>query len=225
MTSRADIEKFIIDNITRLTPGNSDNAQLYRELFSKMSDEAFDAYLDKLESGENTLSIISPNFSEAKITVENNLALAKELGHEFFERLWIKDGNDSPMYLSNDKYMVVMLPFGRQAQVLDKKIAVPEHNNSVDDLTGQPTGDSKGAKISFPELQILSAAGLEQSAIELIKLRGGDETAFRAMNSMIGRTGGASLEDILKLNTTVKANQALHVILVGMHIDTTLLKK
>lgn len=225
MADRQEIETFIIDNISKITPGSKENADLYRELFSKMSDESFNEYLDAIERGDTTLSVISPNFAEAKITVENNLKLAKELNHDFFERLWIKEGNDSPMYLSNEKYMIVMLPFCRQAQVLDKKIAVPEHNNSVDDLTGQPTGDSKGAKISFPELQILSAAGLENSAIEMMKLRGGDETAFRAMNAMISRTGGASLEDILKLNTTVKANQALHILLVGMHIDTTLLKK
>ena len=117
------------------------------------------------------------------------------------------------------------LPLKRQAQFLIEKIAIPEDNYSVNNLTGQPTGKSKGSTISNPELQILNALQLDKSAIEMIKMRGGDLIAFNAMNNQIYETGTSSIEAIDSLGTSVKAVQSLSTILTAMHLSNTLTKK
>ena len=219
--NRRAAESIILEYIEKLMPG-SPNTQIYRDRFSKMSDREFDEFISALESGETTLSIQAPNLSEHRLTIENNFKIAKELGHEFFERIWMDEGNDIPPYLTNHKYLVVDLPLRRQAQLLTKKISIPKNNTTIDNLTGQPTGESKGAKISYPELQLLAALGLDKCSTELIKYRGGDLKGFNAMNDMISKAGGVELDALDKLGTKVKSTQTLNTYLTAMHYSSTL---
>jgi hypothetical protein len=214
-------EAFILKYIEKLMPG-SDNTQLYQDLFASMDDEQFDQFIQALEKEETTLAVIAPNFGKVKLTVERNLALAQELGHNFFERLWIKPDDNSPAFLTPKEYLVMDLPLRRQAQVLVKKISIPEDNQSVDDLTGQPSGKSEAAKISYPETQVLAALNLDKTLNELLKYRGGDTQGFNAMNDSFARTGGASQEAIKHLAGGVKSTQTLHTILLAMHLSNTL---
>jgi hypothetical protein len=214
-------EAFVLKYIEKLMPG-SENTQLYRDLFASMDDEQFDQFIQALEKEETTLAVIAPNFGKVKLTVERNLALAQELGHNFFERLWIKPDDNSPAFLTPKEYLVMDLPLRRQAQVLVKKISIPEDNQSVDDLTGQPSGKSEAAKISYPETQVLAALNLDKTLNELLKYRGGDTQGFNAMNDSFSRTGGASQEAIKHLAGGVKSTQTLHTILLAMHLSNTL---
>jgi hypothetical protein len=219
--NRKAAEKVILEYIEKMMPG-SPNTQLYKELFATMSDKQFDDFMKGIEDGSIRLAIIAPNFGEQQLSTERNLKLAKELGHEFFERVWIDPGNDIPPYLSPIKYLVVDLPLRRQAQLLVKKISIPEDNKSVDDFTGQPTGKSKGSKISYPETQILAALNLDANLTELLKLRGGDIKGFDAMNAAISQTGGVSQEAIKHLGSRVKSTETLSIFLTCMHLKNTL---
>lgn len=220
MANRQAAESLILEYIEKMAPG-SPNTQLYKDRFARMNDKQFDAFMDRLEREEEILQLIAPNFSQTPISVENNLKLAKELGHEFFERIVIDNGNEVPPYLTPKSYMVVDLPLRRQAQLLVKKISIPEDTRSVDDMTGQPTGKSKGSKISYPEVQVMAAMEMDQTLIELLKYRGGDEKGFNAMNQSISRYGGVSLERISKLGTTVKSTQTLNTFLTCMHYQVS----
>lgn len=222
--NRAAAEKVILENIEALAPG-SNNANNYKEYFAGLSDAEFDKFINGLSDNTINLCIVDANMSESRLSVERNLALAKKLGHEFRERIWIDEGDGTPRYLTNPKYMIVDLPLRRQSQLQSKKESIPEHNRSIDQLSGQPTGDSKGSKISYPELQILAAAGLDQCSLELMKMRGGDVQAFQAMNKSIHDTGGASLEQLNKLGTSVVATEILHIYLTGMHLENTLMAR
>lgn len=221
MKNREETQKFIIDNIEALMPG-SDNKKIYEDLFSKMSDEEFDAFMKGIESGEKKLAIIAPNFGKQRLSVERNLALAKKLGHNFFERIWIEGTGDVPTYLTPIPYMVVDIPLRRQAQLLVKKISIPEDNKTVDNLSGQPTGASKGSKISYPELQVLAAMKLDSCTTEMLKYRGGDMGGFVAMNKMISRNGGVSLKSIEQYATGVESTRTLKSFLTSMHLENTL---
>lgn len=214
-------QDFIITYIQKILPGK-ENSELYNKLFSDMSDEDFSKFIDDLESGKTRLAIINPNFSKNKLEVSRNLAIAKELKHNFFQRVWIPEKKGVPSHLTPIKYLVIDLPLRRQAQLLDKKISIPEDNNSIDNLTGQPTGKSKGSKISFPELQILAALNLEKSITEMIKYRGGDEKGYNAMTTSIARTGSVSLNAIEPFSGEVKSTQALRTLLSGMHLKNSL---
>lgn len=207
--------------IGELLPGG-DNVKIYQELFAKMDDAAFDTFIQGLDEGTTRLALIVPNMSEHRLDVQRNFDLAEKLGHEFFEQVWMEGANGAPPYLSPVKYLVVDLPLRRQAQHLIKKISIPDDNRSVDNLTGQPTGSSKGSKISYPELQILAALKLDDTATELIKFRGGDQKGFNAMNNSIAQTGGVSQKSLMALNTKVKSTETLSTMLVCMHLSNTL---
>lgn len=221
MSNRKATEEFIISYIDKILPG-SGNKEIYIELFSKMDDNQFDSFMKKLESRENRLAIIAPNFAEPRLDVERNLKISDELGHNFFQRILIEGSGERPTYLTPIPYMVVDLPLRRQAQLLVKKISIPEDNKTVDQLTGQPTGSSKGSKISYPEIQVLAAMSLDNSLLELLKFRGGDVRGFNAMNKMISTTGGVSLDTIERYAGGVESTKTLKSYLISMHLSNTL---
>lgn len=221
--NRAAAEAHILKMIGKLMPGGK-NVQIYKDLFASWSDKDFEAFMTSIESGEEMLAIIAPNLDEEKVTVENNLKLAEEIGHNFYERIWIDEGDGSPPYLSPKSYLVTLQTLRRQAQLQVKKISIPEDNRSINDLTGQPsaTGKSRGSKISYPETQIMAALNLDNSLIEMLKYRGGDQKGFVAMNKSISQTGGVSLEALDKLNTRVKSTDTLRTFLTCMHFEVDL---
>ena len=221
LPNRSETEAFIIEWIEKLLP-NGGNDKIYRELFASMDDEAFTKFMDDIDKGNKTLAIIAPNFSETTLSTERNLGLAKELGHNFFQRIWIEGEGDTPTYLTPIPYLVVDLPLRRQAQLLVKKIRIAEDNKSVDDFTGQPTGKSRGSKISYPETQVLAAMGLDECLIEMLKYRGGDVKGFDAMNRSISKTGGVRMASIEHMASGVESTRLLKTFLTCMHLQNTL---
>lgn len=221
MSNRTETENFILTYIGKLLPGDS-NTNNYRDLFSKMSDTEFTTYIEDLAAERKYLILIAPNFSEHNLSIERNLDTAKELGHEFFQRIWIEGRGDIPTHLTPVPYMVVDLPMRRASQLLIKKISVPDDNKTIDSLTGQPTGASKGAKISYTELQVCAAMGLESSMVELMKYRGGDVKGFNAMNSMISKYGSANLKTLSNYASGVESTNTLKTFLTAMHLKSTL---
>lgn len=219
--SRQLAEQFILDTMTELAPGG-ENTAIYEKLFKSMSDEAFASFMTSLESGETRLAVISPNFGKTGITVANNLKLAEKLGHNFFQRILIEGDENTPSFMTPIPYMVVDLPLRRQAQLLLKKISIPEDNKVVNNLTGQPTGRSKGSKISLPEVQVMASMGLDRTLEEFMKYRGGDTKGFDAMNSTIESTGAVRLDSIKHLSSGVESTNTLRIFLKSMHLDSTL---
>ncbi len=200
----------------------SENTALYQTRLEAMSDKEFEDFIKGLDQGTTKLSLITPNFSEPKLEVERNLDLAEKWGHPFFEKIWMEPVDGGQPYLSPIKYLIIDLPLRRQAQHLIKKISIPEDNRSVDDLTGQPTGKSKGSKISYPQLQVLTALNLNHSITEMIKFRGGDRGGFNGMNASISQTGSVSLASIEHLTTGVESTKTLQALLTGMHYSVSL---
>lgn len=221
MPKRKEAEAFILKYIDALAPGNQ-NTEYYKTKFAGMSDKDFDGWMKQLNSGEAILDFIAPNAVKPALNVNRNIQIGKELGHSFFERIWMGGDGETPPYLTPLKYMVVRLPLRRQAQLLIKKISIPENNKSVDNLTGQPTGKSKGGAISYPETQVLAALNLDRNIVEMIKYRGGDSRGFNAMNDSVSKTGSVSQDAIEPMAGKVRATETLHAILTAMHLKNTL---
>lgn len=221
MGNRKKAEDVILTYIEKLMPG-SDNPALYKSLFASMNDVEFEQFILDLESGKKNLAIIAPNFGKQRLETGRNFEIARELGHEFFQRIWMPAKAGMPQYLTPIKYLVIDLPLRRQAQLLDKKLSVADDNNSIDNMTGQPTGKSKGSKISYPEVQVLAALNQEKALTEFLKYRGGDEKGYTAMNTMISRTGRVSMNAIKPYSGTVKSTQVLSTLLSGMHLKNNL---
>lgn len=220
MANRKAAEAFILDFMDKILPGG-ENRALYEALFKDMNDRDFDKLMQSIKDGF-VLPIIAPNLNDAKLDTTRNVKLAKSLGHSFFEHIVLTDNDTGETYTTPHKYMVVDMPVRRQSQLLDKKMSTPSNNNVVDELTGQATGVSKGSALSFPELGVLLSVGLDGPIEELIKLRGGDEVAFNAMNRQILETGESDIDSIKSLGSKVKSTETLSAILTGMHLRNNL---
>lgn len=221
--NRKEAEKIIIDMVEAILPGGG-NKEVYENFFAKMSDKDFDSWMEDLNSGRERPFIYVPNLGKVKISTERNFAIAKKIGHNFFERIWIdeKDPN-RPKYLTNVPYIVLELPVRRQSQLLVKKISVPENNKSIDQISGQAAGESRSARISYPELQFLMGMNLPNSLLEFMKFRGGDKGGFNAMNRTISADGTVTLRSINHLSTGVESTKTLSAYLTAMHLRNTLI--
>ena len=218
---RKQVEDLILKYVGKLVTGN-ENKKLYEDLFKSMNDKQFDEFMHKLKNKEATLSVIIPNGSKITTNVENNFKVAKELGYDFFQHLKVSATDDMPAYKTPNKYMVLKLPVRRAAQLLTKKISIPTDSHHVDVLTGQVTGKSKGSKISNPELQVLLGLGLKDSILELMKVRGGDQGANRAMDEILFRQGSVSQDQLNKYSTGVVSKKTLKAYFNAMMIQNTL---
>ena len=221
MSKRSEVTNFIAEAIDKILPDGFNKKRIL-DFLNQKTDKEFEEYLINLKSGKERLTIIAPNGREIKLDLERNCKVAKEYNIDFFKRIWFDTPDGKGRYLSEDKYMVVKLPVRRQAQLLVKKISIPEDNKSIDALTGQPAGKSKGSRISYPEVQMLAAMGLNNTLSEFMKYRGGDIKGFNAMNTMIQRTGGVSLRAIEPYAGKVKSTETLSSYLTAMHLQNNL---
>lgn len=221
MANRKKAEEFIKKFIKEIDTSGY-NSQVYEEILSSMSDKDFDEYMRGMASGDKFLILFKPMYKANGISVENNLKVGKKYGVEFFEKLEIET-QDGLSYKTPIEYLVIDLPYRRQSQNLIKKINIPEHNKSIDELTYQPTTSaSKGAKISYPELQVLIGMGLDNTITELIKYRGGDKRGFAAYNAMFSRYGSVSTKSLQNYSSGVESTKALKTYLLSSHINSTL---
>ena len=214
-------QEVILKWVGKLDPSGKSSA-VYEEMFKGMSDKDFDAYMKAVEAGEDYISVICDNLNGKKVSTDNNLKVAKEMGHEFFQKLWLTDEATGQVYQTNDKYLIIHLPVRRQIQTLVNKISIPDDNRHLDEMTDQPVGVSKGSSMSQPEILALYAQGLEKSIEEMIKFRGGDLKAMNAMDKEILQTGGVKMEAIKVLGTRVKSTETLSTMLKAMHLDNNL---
>ena len=219
---RKAVEDFIIGYIKRIVTGDQ-NVNLYRDMFHRMDDTEFKQFMEDLRDSKKHLSIIIPNGMKGiKTDIKNNMKIAKELGFDFYQRLKITGSGTVPDYITPNKYLVIKLPVKRASQLLSKKVSIPKDNKARDLLTGQVTGDSRAAKLTTPEVQILLGLGLDSSIKEIMKFRGGDLGAGTALNNDIMRYGTGSQSNASQQSTGVVSTKTLKQYFQAMHIRSTL---
>jgi hypothetical protein len=218
---RKKAQDYILDMVKKIAKG-PDNYNLYKTLFDNMSDKEFHEFMVRLRDKKITLSVIVPHNDSVKISVENNFKVAKSIGLEFFQHLSFGANGDIPAYITPNKYLVYKLPIKRAAQLLTKKISIPEDDQSINVMTGQVTGKSKSSKLTLPEIQILIGLGLNESIKELVKIRGGDQGAANAYNNLLYKQGYATQEQIEQYSTGVVSTKTLRNFLLGAHIRSSL---
>lgn len=221
MNNRKAATEVILKWLEEMIPGGK-IVEDQRRMLEALSDEDFDKMIEGFESGEETVRIAVPNLGEDKLDTNRLLATCEKIGLEPFQHLWLTDAKSGVEFRTNEKYLVVHLPLRRQQQALVKKISIPDSSRHIDEMTGQVTGDSKGASLSAPEIQILRSQELDPMILEFIKVRGGDEKALRAAKRQIIETGTASLANLLGAGTSVKSTTTLSILLTGMHLQNNL---
>lgn len=222
MLNRAAFERELLFFIDQFLPGSANRA-IYEERLKKTSDADLEVWVNNLAEGKEIIALFNPNLSDHHLSLERNRKIARALGTELFQHIYLTDPQTGIVYKTQAKHMIGLVPFRRQVQMLYKKMSIPEGDDVVDERSGQATGVSKGARLSYPEIQVNAAKGLDNMVLELIKFRGGDEKAYNAMNRSIYATGEVSLNAIsARMPTSVKAAQTLSVMLKAMHLQNNL---
>lgn len=223
MSKRAKAEKDILELIADVTDNDPANVELHKNWLKSLDDSKFEKVLKDILNDEFNLSIIVPNNGKVKLSVRKSIKIGRKYGFELFQQLWLgnKDPN-IPMYLTPVSYMMVKMRIRRASQLLAKKIGVPEHSKAVDTFTGQPTGDSKGSSLTYPELRFLVAMGMTKTATELVKYRGGDKRGYQAMSAMLSKYGRVNQETLEPFSSGVESTRMFDTILTCMHLRSTL---
>lgn len=223
---RKAVQDYILKYVGAIVSGN-ENVKLYEDLFSRMTDEEFDTFMQRMKKGEVHVSVVVPNDGKVRVSVENNFKVANQLGHKFFQRVKVTNHPDYPDHLLPVESLTMVLPIRRAQQLLAKKISIPEHNMSIDNLTGQVAGKSRSSKLTYPEQQMLLAMDMKDTATEMVRVRGGDVRAQQMYQNELMKNGEASQQMIMEVSNMmsdggVKSTKTLKQYFQAMHIKNTL---
>lgn len=201
------------------------SADLYVDYINSFSDKQFEEWVKRLESGEETLTANVPINGKFKITYEHMMDVAKKIGHDFYQQLILTDPETGQEIVTPIKHFVTDIVIRRQVQLFWKKMATASNSRKRNMLTGQPIHESKGSSFSYPEANALKGRGMRNTLIEFMKGRGGDTTAYAAINNLIARDGHVSINDILHLPSRATAVDTLSSYFTAMHLRNNLKAK
>ena len=221
MSNRAAAEKFILGYIKDLVGESSPTYAIYKKRFAEIDDETFDAYMRLCRDKREILPSGVRNMNKNEVTIKRALEVGKKYGFPFFQRIYLTDQKTGQLVLRDRPTRLYLIPNRRQAETLSAKISIPKNNNTKDQLTNQPTGDSKGSTWSQPEMQATLGRSMPNVNRELMQARGGDDKKFNAMNRMLLETGTVSLEQLPE-DSKAKSVSAVGVILTAMHLQNNL---
>lgn len=221
LKNRKEIQDDILFLAKRITPGGG-NHQLYTNLFKKMSDDQFKTFWNAICDNE-FIPFIVDNFNIKEMIDYDGIAkLAKELDIPLEQRLVLTDPDSGLEYTTPETCVVGYAETRKQRQLQQKKFGASKHDHDLEDLTGQPTGDSRAGGISNPELNVLLSLSLPNTAKELADVRGGDIGAYRAYKNDILTGGETTVQSALERGTGVKSLQTAHFLLRGQLLDNNL---
>lgn len=219
--NRKAAEARILADLQEISPGCVD-VELYKRRFEQMGDKEFDAFMKRLADGTEWLTLTVPNAGKNDLDLERMIKIGDKWGHDFWKQLWIGGDADIPSYLTPNKYFVIKVPVRVASQRIAKKMSIPKTQRVINTLTGQPTGDSKGAGFSSPELRLCIAMGLDKTAVELMKYRGGDLRGWAALNASLNRFGNARQDQLEHFASGVVSTNTVKTLMTSAHLSNTL---
>lgn len=215
------IEEGILAFVTPITPGGG-NAKVYKDIFSTARDEDIEQLWESIKA-QGYIPIFLDNYDTREmIDFDALVSLAKQWNIPVEQQVIIPDQDTGIQYTTPETAVVGIVESCKQRQLSIKKIGVSKHDYQIEDLTGQPTGDSKAGGISNPELNILIALGLPTMAKELASVKGGDIGAYRHYKTELSNTGHTSTNNALRNGSGVKSLKTVQWLLLGRHIQSNI---
>lgn len=218
MADRKKIEEYILSYI-KMVFGEDANYTFYKDIFASLDDEGFNSLMERLRDKKTILQLTNPNVSGVKLKIKTIIKACHSLGIPMNQRLKIYDEQLDRYTMTPIDYPVLSLPVRRQIQTLEEKLSTSADDKTIDELTGQPVGRSKGSRFSFVQMHAAKARNLDESIVELIKVRGGDEQAYAEATRQIDSTGSFSLEQVAGGNTQVTSMRNMITLFRAMHIE------
>lgn len=221
MTSKRQIaEQAILELVTDLT-NDEDNANIYKKQFAGMNDEQFTKWMEAMVKGDEWLTIWAPPYSKPKLDLSRTFNVADKYKVPLYDELHVSNKALGIDYKTT-KALCLRLQVRRASQIGSGKQSVTQNSYKTDGLTGQVVGDSQASAISTNEMMVLASSGAEDSIIELMAVRGGDQGALAAMEALLISDGQASLRTVQEHATGVQSTTTLGVFLTGMHLTSNI---
>ena len=221
MGNRKAFTTYVINEMARIIPGNK-SAEFVEAKLKSLSDKEFDDLVGRVEREEFFLPIYINNSDKERIDLTKLVKISQDLGFEPFEQLVVEDPKTGQVYQTEVKYWIALFPCRRQVQYLLAKTSNAKDNKTRDVMTGQVAGSSKSSSFSAPQMAGMLGRGCKDNALELAKFRGGDISAGRALQQQLINSGGASLEPILKNNSSPTVKNTLASYLNACHLQHSL---
>lgn len=224
MSNRKAAEDIILSFVKELTKGGH-NFKVYSDLFSRLNDEQFGQFIDQIDKAGG-IPIWSSNWDKDEhIEYDTILRLAKKYDVALETQLILTDEDTGLEFITPETYLVGTAEIRKQRQMLVKKFGAAKDDTSIDDLTGQVVGDSRGTGISGPEIKVLIALGLPTVAKELYDVKGGDIKALDVYRTELMETGQTNVNTALKRGSGQKSLQTSHFLFNARHIENNLDKR
>lgn len=215
------IETGILKFAKEITPGGG-NHRIYSNLFAVMNDTQFSLFWDTIKK-RGYIPVFMDNFDQKEmLDYDYAITLGKKWDIPLEQQVVFIDPDTQIEHKTPEGTVVGISEVTKQRQILIKKIGGAKHDFDVDDLTGQPIGDSKGAGISNPENHMLLALGLPTMAKELTAVKGGDIDAYREYKNSLTTTGSADVNTALKAGSGAKSLVSASWLLYGRHLGNTM---
>lgn len=177
------------------------NSDVYKELFSKMSNKEF------IQMCKNMISNDDQNFSieikqlekqkDGGITLEKIKNVAKKYNIRLVEYLFMpfRNPKGEPM-CTYTRVPILYSPIRRFfQQMLQHKNSISNNNTKINPITGQVTSDDKTASTTNIQTYALTITNRKNALKEYLGPRSDDNVAKQEMLTQIENTGRFRLED------------------------------
>lgn len=225
MTNRKKAEDYLLTFMGKLTKGKG-NVGIYSKLFGNMTDVQFKEFVDKLDLGlkqNQGVPIWVSNYdTKERLVFDHIVELAAEYGLDLEQQLIMTDEDTGIEFVTPHKCYTGIAEVRKQRQMLIKKFGGGKDDNTIDDLTGQVVGESRGSSISAPEAHVLLTLKLPLTLQEQFDIKGGDLKALDSYRNDLITTGTTTVSGSLKRGSGVKSLKTLNYLLHGRMIDSTL---
>jgi len=221
MSNKQKMIDLIISTLEEMVPG-SEWCKMYRKQLEDLSEKAFKEWVGKLKSGQEFVRLQIANGSPVTVDVDRNIAVAKKLGIKLYQHCWLTDPQTGMVVKTRHPALIGPIPVRRQIQLLTHKVSIPANQLHLDQRTNQPTGESKGSRLSSPEGYILAAQNKPKLLKEFLNYRGGNLKAFNALNQLAAKHGEVTQADLDAVGGRPKAIETTGAYLNAMMLGHNL---
>jgi len=206
---------------------SGDNTKKYKDMFTPMSDVAFDSFFRQFFSDEKQYLILDIIDYERTIKLEDIEDAAKVINIPLYEYValpWITMDKNN-IIVTKQKVPVGYINIKRTQQTVAKKNGISTSINQRSAITGQVTGADKNGRESDLENNMLISLGLESTLKELNGPRADDLVMKQQMLKSISEKGYLSLselDDKIENKTTLNT---VNTYFLGMGLNTDLVTK
>lgn len=207
-------EAYVLSVLNAVDPSGI-NGKIFQDRAKTMTDDEFVQLCEGIP-------IYQPVGGKTKVSYQNNIKVAKQMGIGLEQRVWLTEPKTGVQHLTRHPHLLLMLPVRRQTQMQEAKMSLAKNDRVRDKLTGQVTGPSKAAGISFPEAYNIYGDRLDNSLREFLHARGGNERLQRAFYQTIRQTGKGRIDIPGAERTSAKSTRTWASMWKAMHIGTNI---